>query len=462
MGVSRLAALAAIVGLAVGILLGCGKEPAKPALTAVRARNLRLETISLGTRFSASVKPRVSMDLSFKVAGTVQSLHAVKTSTGARDVQAGDTLAKGTVIAQLEPRDYEQARATAEAALGQAEAAQKQAQAGYAQSQALAKQAEAGLLQAKARLDSAALELKLAEQNWTRYREMPPETISEKEREDAEARRDQALAEHSATEQQVRVAELQVQAAEQQVLAAQQQARAQEQLVASARVSLAAAQDRLADCSLAVPFDDATVAQVLVQTGERVAAGAPVFKLIDMTTVHVAFGVPDIMLGEPAAGASIRLGDRLDVAADAFPGERFTGTVTRIAPVADPNTRTFLTELALENPKGPQHPQGRLRPGMIVRIRVKKDLQVLLLPMTAVQRGAAAGETVVYAVTGPESGAQVSRRRVVLGGLYNNQVEVLAGSEVREGDRVVTAGASLVSEGQSVRVTLEAEEKVLE
>lgn len=462
MGVSRLAARPALAGLVMSILLGCGKEAEKPALPAVKARDLRLETISLGTRFSASVKPRVAMDLSFKVAGTVQSLHAVKTPSATRDVQPGDTLAKGTVIARIETRDYEQAQASAEAALGQAEAAEKQAQAGHGQAQALARQAEAGLLQAKAKLESTALELKLAEQNWTRYQEMSPETISEKEREDARARRDQAAAEHSAMGQQVRVAEQQVQAAEQQVLAAQQQARAAGLQVASARVSLAAAQDRLADCSLLVPFDDATVAQVLVQTGERVAAGVPAFKLIDISTVHVAFGVPDIMLGEPATGASIRIGDRLDLAADAYPGERFTGTVTRIAPVADANTRTFLTELALENPKGPQHPQGRLRPGMIVRIRVKQDMQVLLLPMTAVQRGAGPEDMVVYAVTGPDTGAKVSRRRVVLGGLHNNQVEVLAGSEVREGDRVVTAGASLVTEGQTVRVILEAEEKTLE
>ncbi|MEK7867207.1 MAG: efflux RND transporter periplasmic adaptor subunit [Planctomycetota bacterium] len=462
MGVPRLAARPALVGLAVLLLLGCGKEPVKPALPAVKARDLRLETISLGTRFSASVKPRVSMDLSFKVAGTVLSLHAVKTPSATRDVQAGDMLAKGTVIAQLETRDYEQARASAEAALGQAEASVKQTQAGVGQAQALGKQAEAGLLQAKAKLESVALELKLAEQNWTRYQEMSPETISEKEREDAMARRDQAAAEHAAMEQQVRVAEQQVHASSQQVLAAQQQARAAELQVASAKVALAAAQDRLADCSLQVPFEGATVAQVLVQTGERVAAGVPAFKLIDMSTVHVAFGVPDIMLGEPATGDSIRIGDRLDVAADAFPAERFTGTVTRIAPIADANTRTFLTELSLENPKGPQHPQGRLRPGMIVRIRVKKDAQALLLPMTAVQRGAAPGEMVVYVVTGPDTGAQVSRRRVVLGGLYDNQVEVLAGSEVREGDRIVTAGASLVNEGQSVRVILEVEERTLE
>ncbi|GEM_PF-1194244 len=462
MGVSRPAARPALLALAVVLLLGCGKEPGKPALPAVKARDLHLETISLGTRFSASVKPRIAMDLSFKVAGTVQSLHAVKTPSATRDVQAGDTLAKGIVIAQLETRDYEQAKATAEAALGQAEASLKQSQAGHAQAQALSRQAEAGLLQAKAKLESVALELKLAEQNWTRYQEMSPETISEKEREDAKARRDQAAAEHSAMGQQVRVAEQQVQASEQQVLAAQQQARAAELQVASAKVALAAAQDRLADCSLQVPFDEATVAQVLVQAGERVAGGAPAFKLIDMSTVHVAFGVPDMMLGESTTAASIRIGDRLDVAADAFPGERFTGTVARIAPIADANTRTFLTELALENPKGPQHPQGRLRPGMIVRIRVKKDVKALLLPMTAVQRGAGPGEMVVYVVTGPDTGAQVSRRRVVLGGLYNNQVEVLTGSEVREGDRIVTAGASLVNEGQAVRVIMEVEEKTLE
>lgn len=422
------------------LLPGCGDPPGPAPLASVRARVLRPETVRFGTRFSASVKPRVQMDLSFKVAGTVAELGQV----AGRNVQEGDLLDRSAVVARLETRDYEQARATAEAALGQAEAGKKQAEANRGQAEALAKQA-------KARLASAALAFQTAEQQWKRVEAMSAEVTSQKEKDDARNQKDQAAAERTAAEQQIQVAD-------QQVLAAEQQVRAAELQVQSARVALQAAADRLADCFLRVPFDHATVAQVNVQAGERVNAGQPVFRLIDVATVHVAFGVPDLMLGGPGAteGAPLRLGDRLDVAADAFPGETFSGLIRRIAPVADPNTRTFQTELALDNPG------GRLRPGMIVRIRVRQDLSALLVPMTAVQRGAQPGDMIVYVLSGPGPEARVAARRVKLGGLYNNQVELLAGSEVVEGNVIVATGGSLVSDGQTVRVVPEAEEEVLQ
>lgn len=434
----RLSARVVLGVLPALLLAGCREKPGPAPLAAVRARVLRVETVRLGTRFSASVKPRVQMDLSFKVAGTVAALGQVE----GRSVHTGDALAKKALLASLETRDYEQAKSTAEAALGQAEAGEKQAEANLGQADALARQA-------KARLEGAELAFRAAEQHWKRVENMSAEALSTKDKEEVRSRRDQAAAERAAAAQQVQVSE-------QQVLAARQQLRAAHLQVGSAKVSLDAARDRLEDCYLRAPFDGATVALVNVQAGERVAAGQAVFRLMDLSTVLVAFGVPDVMLGNPGPGAAtVRLGDRLDVAADAFPGETFTGRVTRIAPVADPNTRTFQAELALDNPG------GRLRPGMIVRIRVTKDVRVLLAPMTAVQRGAKPGETIVWALPGTEAKARVAAKAVKLGGLHGNQVEVLAGSQVADGDRIVSAGGSLVAEGQEVRVVPEAAEEVL-
>ena len=113
------------------------------------------------------------------------------------------------------------------------------------------------------------------------------------------------------------------------------------------------ANDNYANRQLIVPFDRATVAEKDIEPGERKAAYEVAFRLIDISTVHVNFGVPDTMIGEPAietaAVQRVFLGQKLHVTADAFEGRTLTGTVTKIAPEADAKTRTFLTQLTLSN-----------------------------------------------------------------------------------------------------------------
>jgi len=217
--------------------------------------------------------------------------------------------------------------------------------------------------------------------------------------------------------------------------------------LATAEIELRQAQDRLSDCALCNPLEGATVARKTVRPGERVAPNVVVFRVMDVRTVHVVFGVPDRMLDASADAPHVALDQHLPVGLDAFENERFEGVVTKIAPAADAETRTFLVEVTLDNGA------GRLRPGMIATIRVGAERESLLVPLTAVQRGAAPGETAVYVVV-DEGGRKVARRRrVALGGVYDNQVEVVeGGSEVRRGDTVVVTNAWRLDEGREVAV----------
>jgi multidrug efflux pump subunit AcrA (membrane-fusion protein) len=64
---------------------------------------LKPEKISVSRRFSGSIEPLQTTSLAFKLSGTV---HSVYRPPGLdRDVQVGDTLAKGTVIAELDEGD---------------------------------------------------------------------------------------------------------------------------------------------------------------------------------------------------------------------------------------------------------------------------------------------------------------------------------------------------------------------
>src|SRR6185437_16022783 len=97
---------------------------------------------------------------------------------------------------------------------------------------------------------------------------------------------------------------------------------------------------------LIVPFDHATVAEKNIEPGERKAAHEVAFRLIDISTVHINFGVPDTMIGQsavdPAGDQHVSLGQQLAITAEAFEGRLMLAKVTKIAPQADPQTRTFL------------------------------------------------------------------------------------------------------------------------
>lgn len=381
---------------------GCDEPHVETLPVPVRVKVLVPQDVTVSSSFSGSVEPLQTTDLAFKLPGTVESLH--RPAGLGRNVQVGDDLSEGTVIAELDEGDLRRAKAGAEARVA--------------------------LLDA--RVATARDNLEIASRVLQRF-DASSGSVSEVARDDAAARR----------------------------VAADGELAAAEHALADARVQLDQATDDYANRRLVVPFDNATVAAKRIEPGERVASHQVVFRLIDISTVHVTFGVPDTMIGDPAFGSSasdrIHLGQTLRVTADAFEGRALAAVVTKIAPEADPRTRTFLAELTLPNPL---LPDGRrlLRPGMIVSVHVggEADRRVMLLPMAAVHRGSSASELSVFEVVS-ENGHDVARaRRVALGGVYDNQVEVVPdGSEVLQGSQVVVTTAERLFDGALVQVLRE-------
>ena len=162
---------------------------------------------------------------------------------------------------------------------------------------------------------------------------------------------------------------------------------------------------------------------------------------MDVSRLRAAFGVPDTKIGQ------FKMGQAVDVVADAFPSKRFVGHVTKIVPAADLRTRTFEVEVTITAPNG-------LRPGMVVTILVGREESMVLIPMTAVHRGDRKGEGYVYTVV-EEAGRQIARhRRIMLDGVYDNRLRIVEGNalQVRVGDPIVVDGSFRLAEGLAVRV----------
>lgn len=391
--------------IALGLLVtlvgmgGCKERKHSVYPVPVRVKVLEPEQVTVSSRFSGSVEPLQTTSLAFKLPGTVQ--HLYRPAGLHRDVQVGDVLTKGTVIAELDEGDLRRAKASTEARVAQLES----------------------------RVTTAKDNLEIAKRVLERFNNTSG-SVSEVARDDAAAKR---------------------------VVAAGELASA-EHTLADARVQLDQANDNYTNRRLIVPFDNATVAEKRIEPGERKAAHEEVFRLIDISTVYINFGVPDTMIGKPAletaAVQRVYLGQKLSITADAFEGRTLTGIVTKLAPEADPRTRTFLCQLTLPNQEVAPG-QILLRPGMIVTVHVgaQLDHKVMLLPMAAIHQGQSPDDLMVYEQV-VENGRDVVRaRKVSLGGVYNNQVEIIpTGSEVHEDSKIVITTGERLAAGVLVRV----------
>ena len=126
-----------------------------------------------GVRYSANVQPREQVSLAFKSGGYVREIRKVRGGDGRpRNIQQGDAVAKGTVLARVREADYVEKVNQAKGQLGEAAAALEKQRLDYARSRALFESkslsksdfdgATAAFEQAKSRVESAKAQLDAA------------------------------------------------------------------------------------------------------------------------------------------------------------------------------------------------------------------------------------------------------------------------------------------------------------
>ncbi|MGC4067739.1 MAG: efflux RND transporter periplasmic adaptor subunit [Polyangiaceae bacterium] len=212
---------------------------------------------------------------------------------------------------------------------------------------------------------------------------------------------------------------------------------ASEAAESAAKAQLEALAVRLGETRIVAPIDG-LVASRKLDPGALVGPTAPgsiatimrVDRLRAYITVVERFAT-SVVVGMPAR-----------VQLDAAPNEPFQGTVVRVAPAVDPNTRTLEAEVQIDNR------DGRLRPGMYGRgfIQIGKHQQATLVPVNAVQF-TSKGEQ-VFIVNGNR--AQLRSVHVGVEADGGAMLEIVDG--LTPGERVVVAGADGLGDGSEVRV----------
>lgn len=205
----------------------------------------------------------------------------------------------------------------------------------------------------------------------------------------------------------------------------------------NAKAALLQSQLTLGDADLKVPFSGYILSRN-IDLGSLVSPASSAFTIADIARVKATFGAPDYVLSQ------IRLGQELTIRTenDAAP---LWGRITSISPSADTRNRIFAVEVTVNNR------DRHLKPGMIATVSLGEvPHSSISVPLSAIVPFPSEPEHFAVMVAQDRGGTLIARlRKIQLGATQDNSVAV---EGVQPGERVVSVGAQLLRDGDSIQV----------
>ncbi len=354
------------------IVSGCGKKEVQTATEEKKvpvkvSRVIKGDIVEI-TTLSGEIQPILKVDVFPKISGKVKAV----------EVEMGDKVRKGQVLARIDDSDF---------------AAQ-------------VKQAKAALAMARAGLEQARANYENARENYEKYKKLYEEGAVSKQQFDS-------------IKLQYEIARAQYEKAQGEVSSTMKGAEAQ---VVQAEAALELAQSQLDATRITSPISG-IVFMKNIEPGEMAAPAAPVFTIVDIDKVVAQVDVSERIVNE------IEKGQVVKVKVDAVENGVFKGRITHIAPAADPRTKKFPVKIEIDNP------EMKLKGGMFVRVElpIRQRDNVLKVPSYAViDKG---DEKVVFIVQGDRA-----FKRSVKTGIkgIDGFVEVVSG--LTQNDKIVVEG----------------------
>lgn len=163
--------------------------------------------------------------------------------------------------------------------------------------------------------------------------------------------------------------------------------------------------------------------------------GEPVVTIEQMSPVKLLVNVSESFY------TRVRKGMDVNVKVEVYGDEIFHGKVSLIYPTVDPQTRTFPVEIKLPNK------DLKVRPGMFARVTMNFGTQNhVVAPDLSIIKQAGSGDRYIYVY----KDGKVSYNKVLLGRRMDDKYEIISG--VSDGDQVVVAGQSRLTNGAEVSV----------
>ncbi|MBP2643687.1 MAG: efflux transporter, family, subunit [Firmicutes bacterium] len=366
-GVKRLQNLAKnkwFYGIATGVIvlgLVCGflfktklaSKTVEADVPLVRTSTIGLGMVSANNTYAGEVRGRYESQLAFQVSGKI-----IK-----RNVELGSVIHAGDVLMQLDAKDIQQT-----------------------------------VNMSSAQVDAAESQLRLAESNLNRYRQLYEDgVVGRAVYEQFQTQYDSAAA-------------------------AVRQANAQ---YAQGSYQL--------DYSCLYADGDGVIAGINAEVGQVIGAGQPVIILVKTGELEVEINIPENKVDE------VRKTGQLKVTFWALPGVAVDGKIREISPVADKVARTYKARISLVNPP------TEIKLGMTAAVSIADSAKgaVLTIPLTAIYQ--TQDVPAVWVVNDDV----VTLRPVKLGAYANGCVEVFGG--LNSGEQIVIAGVHKLHEGQKIQ-----------
>lgn len=214
-----------------------------------------------------------------------------------------------------------------------------------------------------------------------------------------------------------------------------------------ASANLAIREKALRETVLTAPFDG-IIANEFADTFDMISAMKKVVTLQDVNTIILDVSIPESYI--------INLSDReetkkehFQVVFDALPERTFTVSFKEFETSANPQTQTYLASFSL-----PAQPGLVILPGMSASLVVTDKRRVPAAELAIPSDATAIDSEKKHFVwlLRPETNGlfSVQKKTLLLGARNDDTVEVKNG--LKKGDRIATAGISLLSEGRLVKL----------
>src|SRR6059036_3948269 len=178
------------------------------------------------------------------------------------------------------------------------------------------------------------------------------------------------------------------------------------------------------------------VQSVPVDQGKGVKVGDMLVEVADLSVVWVWAEFYENEL------SMLQVGQKIDVTAKSYPGEKFEGTISLINPFLEEMKRTAKVRIDIPNP------EFKLRPGMYVNAELAMDMgEALTVPVSAIMP--TGDRNIVFVDKGE---GKLEPRIVRLGSKYGDIYEVQSG--LQESERVIASANFLIDAESKVQGAL--------
>ena len=358
--------------------------------------------------FTGLLRAARSSELSFERPGRVVTL----------SVGEGEQVAAGTTLAKLDTANLLAKQRELQAQLQAAKATLRELVAGPRQQT---------IAVAQARVDALAAQVRLAEANEQRYKDLLSQQAASQQDYDRELFGLQRLAAEKEAAAQT-LAELQAGTR-------QEQLDGQQAMVLQLEAALENVAVDLKHSELKAPFAG-TVSTRHLDEGTVVDAGMPVFRVVEQQALEAWIGLP------AAQAARVQPGQSHEITVD---GQRFGATVQAVLPELDQATRTRSVIWRILKEDGLQ-----AIPGQVARVELTKKVPVngYWLPTTALSRGTHGLWSVMVVEVDKAGAAFAARRDIEV--LYTQDERILVRGTIEDGDRVIVSGTHRIVPGSQV------------